>query len=167
MLRLSFISALFLGACGGAGGDDTIDITHDACAPLTLTASDPTEVQSRAMAGAIELWRGRGAPSLQPPQSDALSLAHAIEVRFQEAAPMFFGLYDDENAVIYINQRITDPGALEIVIAHELGHAFGLEHVTGRASLMNPGNHVQPPTAEDQAALAALWGPCSDRDRVH
>ena len=48
------------------------------------------------------------------------------------------------------------------VIAHELGHAFGLFHVPAseRISLMNPGNLTTPPTTADQAALAALWGSC-------
>jgi len=47
-------------------------------------------------------------------------------------------------------------------VAHELGHAFGLVHVpqSERTSLMNPGNISTPPTVEDQAALAALWGTC-------
>ena len=155
---------MILGACGGQGGDDTIDITHDACAPLTVTASAPTEAQTTAMHGAIALWREHGAPSLVPPGGDPRALAPAIEIRFEDAAPPFFGLYDDERGVIYINQQITDPAALTILIAHELGHAFGLEHVTGRTSLMNPGNYAQPPTAEDEAALAALWGSCTTGD---
>lgn len=138
------------GGCGGAG-DQTIDITHDACEGVALVAPALTDAQSRAIAGALELWRVHGLPMEGGAQ---------IEIRFQEAAPAFYGVYDDETGVIYINQRITDPGALRIVIAHELGHAFGLPHVTGRPSLMNPANVSIPPTAEDAAALQALWGPC-------
>jgi hypothetical protein len=46
------------------------------------------------------------------------------------------------------------------VIAHEIGHAFGLVHVTGRASVMNAGNIDVAPNAGDAADLSALWGAC-------
>lgn len=84
-----------------------------------------------------------------------------MEVRFDEAAPPFHGLYDDSEGVIYINRGIIDERTLSIVIAHELGHAFGLLHVDDRESVMNPGNLDTPPNAADQAAIEALWGACS------
>jgi predicted Zn-dependent protease len=50
------------------------------------------------------------------------------------------------------------------VIAHELGHAFGLVHVSPdtRPSVMNPGNTTVAPNDGDRAALEALWGTCGD-----
>ena len=154
MRRYLAVFVASLGACGGGGGDDTIDITHDVCAPIAVSASNPNLVQAAGIHDALGLWRMRGAPYLGEPAG-----AH-IEVRFERAAPAFHGFYDDEAGVIYINERITDPTTLAIVIAHELGHAFGLLHVTERSSLMNPGNLVLPPTTEDQTALQALWGTC-------
>jgi hypothetical protein len=144
----------FLGACGGGGGDDTIDITHDVCTPLDVLTSFPSDAQATGISSALDLWRVRGAPFVGQ-SGDA-----TIEVRFERAALSFHGLYDDENGVIYINSEITDPSAMSIVIAHELGHAFGLGHITERTSLMNPGNLAMPPNAEDEAALQALWGHC-------
>jgi predicted Zn-dependent protease len=64
---------------------------------------------------------------------------------------------------VLINRDLVDRTALAIVIAHELGHVFGLVHVaaTTRLSLMNPGNVVTPPTDADQRALEAMWGACT------
>lgn len=114
----------------------------------------PTEVQRTGMTDAEALWRDRGAPSI------GLRADTTVHVVFEEAAAAFHGLYDDTSGIIYINTEITDPKVLSIVIAHEVGHAFGLPHVTGRPSVMNPGNLTITPNAEDQAALEALWGNC-------
>jgi Zn-dependent peptidase ImmA (M78 family) len=106
------------------------------------------------MSDGQELWRDRGAPSL------GLRADTTLEVRFDTAAAAFHGHYDDETSVIYINNQITDDKVLAIVIAHELGHAFGLPHITDRESVMNPGNLTIVPNAEDQRAIEALWGSC-------
>lgn len=154
-MRLRVLAITALAACG-ASADDTIDNTYDACAPLALVSADATEVQLAGMRGAEALWREHGAPSL------GLRAGATLEVRFEPAAAPFHGVYDDEHGVIYINDDLADVTTLSIVIAHEVGHAFGLVHVPAsqRPSLMNPGNLSTPPTAEDQAALAAIWGSC-------
>ncbi len=150
------MSAALLGACVSNEGPTTIELTHDACAPLSLVADAPTELQSAALQGGQDLWIDRGAPAL------GRRAGATLEVRFESASPAIRGLYDDHEGVIYINSELTDPRVLSIVIAHELGHAFGLVHVpaSDRASLMNPGNTSTPPTADDQAEIEALWGTC-------
>ena len=141
-----------LAACS-ANANEPIELTHDACAPLALISTTASTEQLEGLEAAQALWRNRGAPSL------GLRAGATIEVRFEDAAPAFHGLYDDTTGVIYINTDLHEP-ELAIVVAHELGHAFGLLHVTDRESLMNPGNLATPPTADDQRALAALWGAC-------
>jgi hypothetical protein len=155
LFRVMCIAAL-VGACGTNDGGAAAEHTYDACAPLALVSGAPTDVQTRAMADAQALWRDRGAPVVGETSDTTL------EVRFEKAALQFRGLYDDHAAVIYVNDGITDEATLSIVIAHELGHAFGLVHipVSERPSVMNPGNVTTLPTLEDQTALQALWGTC-------
>ncbi|NVB81806.1 MAG: matrixin family metalloprotease [Kofleriaceae bacterium] len=155
MRVLGYLAFLPLVACAADSGDYTIELTHDACAPIALVSATPTAVQSAGLDKAQSLWRDRGVPAI------GLRAGATVEVRFDDAAPLFHGLYDDKTGVIYINNDLTDETTLSIVIAHELGHALGLLHITGRPSVMNPGNLTIPPNAEDQAALEALWGPCS------
>ena len=142
---------LALAACGGTS-DPTIDVTHDPCAPLALVSAAPTAAQQAGLADAQTLWRDHGAPAI------GLRAGATLEVKFDDAAPAFHGLYSD--GLIYINRDITDRSTLSIVIAHELGHAFGLLHISGRDSVMNAGNLSIVPNDADREALSALWGTC-------
>ena len=128
-------------AIGCAGGDSTIDRTFDPCA---FSIADAPGVED-----ALALW------------GVTASGADRIELVFEDAAPAFHGFYDDEAGVIYINQRITDPRARAIVIAHELGHAFGLPHIEDVRSVMNRGNLTIEPTVDDRAAISSCAPPRS------
>jgi hypothetical protein len=145
-----------------------------------VTPVDATPAELDGIAAAFTLWRDRGVsafddtsadptastnaptPGTTPPAAASNEGAAAIAIRFDEAAQAFHGVYDPPSATITINRAITDRTMLAIVVAHELGHVFGLAHVAAatRASLMNPGNLVTPPTDADQRTLEALWGTC-------
>jgi hypothetical protein len=145
--------------CAGSSGDSQIAATtFDPCQPLQVTTDGAaTQVESDGIAGAIALWKSHGAPGL-----DA-GAGPSLPVHFQFAAPLFHGLYDDQHAAIYVNDDLTQVDTLSIVIAHELGHAFGLQHVSPdvRLSVMNPGNLDVAPTDDDRRALESLWGTCT------
>ena len=141
--------ALFVVACSGGGGDSTIDRTYDPCA-LTIAVD---ETGRQGVDDALALW------------GFAESEGPALPVTFEPAATSFRGLYDDERGIVIINAAITDPATRAIVIAHEMGHAFGLAHRSDRASVMKPGNLSIAPTDDDRAEVNALWGPCDARPR--
>jgi hypothetical protein len=164
-----------LAACGGS--DPSSYAPRDPCTALAISAPAATEVERDGIADALALWRGRGvsafdrvapgttidaAPGTPQPTSDAPPAA-AIEIRFSAAAAAFHGIYDPASASVLINRELVDRRALAIVIAHELGHVFGLAHIAAaaRLSVMNPGNLATPPTEADQRALEALWGACA------
>jgi len=91
----------------------------------------------------------------------------AVLGREEDAADVFSALVALQigNAFadrVLINRDLADPAMVAIVVAHELGHVFGLVHVSpaARLSLMNPGNLVTPPTDADQQTIEALWGRC-------
>jgi predicted Zn-dependent protease len=151
-----------LAAC--SGGDPSSNyVAHDPCVALAVTQVAPTAMQQSGVGDALALWGDHGVRAFdRGDAAEATQLAGAIEIRFEDAAATFHGLYDPSTNRVLINRAISDRDALAIVVAHELGHAFGLVHIDAatRASLMNPGNLVTPPTEADQHALEALWGAC-------
>ena len=147
-----------LAACSGAEHPDYI--ARDPCAPLAITKANATPIELDGIAQAVALWRERGVSAFDAAPDDAAGAP--IEIRFDNAAPVFHGVYDPSAARVLINRDLADAATLGIVIAHELGHVFGLAHIApaSRISLMNPGNLITPPTEEDQRTLEALWGSC-------
>lgn len=147
-----------LAACSGSDPSASA-VAHDPCVPLAVQAPGATSEQQAGIADALALWQGRGVTAFA--SEDAA--AALITIRFESAADTFHGLYEPDEADILINRDLaSDRTPLSIVIAHELGHAFGLVHVDPaiRLSLMNAGNLVTPPTEADQRALAELWAAC-------
>ena len=133
---------------------------------MAITSAAATDAQRAGIAAAIALWHGHGVAAFDPAPDGAPAApagpAASVDIQFADAAEAFHGVYDPAGDRVLINRGITDPATLSIVIAHELGHAFGLVHIppATRISLMNPDNLVTPPTDGDQQALAGLWGSC-------
>ena len=150
-----------LAACSGPDGSEIP--AHDACAQLAIVAVAPNDAQRDGIAGAQALWRDHGVAAFDAAVDPAPAAPGAtIEIQFADAAPAFHGQYDPAGGRVLINRDLTDAATLAIVIAHELGHAFGLVHVAPdeRTSVMNPANLVTAPTDADQHAVEALWGRC-------
>lgn len=131
----------------------------DPCRPSAIAVADdasPDERQSIVEAAA--LWAMAGGPIIALQEG---AIAADLTVGFQNAAPLFHGLYRSELRDILINRTITDPRARAITVAHELGHGFGLVHVSDRPSLMNPGNATVPPQRHDARAIAGWPAGCA------
>jgi hypothetical protein len=144
--------------CSSEPPDEVLDRVFDVCEPTVLFATGATDAEQASIDDAIALWRARGIGELG---RDEVEGAARLEVRFEPAGRMFRGLYDDEGGVVYINTRLAAVDR-PVVIAHELGHAFGLWHVESeeRVSVMNPGNLHVTPTEADAAEVIELWGRC-------
>jgi len=157
-LSAGFVTALVcaLGAC--APEDTVIDTQFDPCAALCLEIGGADDEQRASIDDALAMWQRRGVADLADPGGSAPCLA----IRFDRAGALFHGAYDDVAGVVYVNRDIGDRRARAVVIAHELGHAFGLFHVPPerRASVMNGGNLTVEPTDDDGLAIAAVWGAC-------
>jgi hypothetical protein len=167
---LSFAAALAVAAlcattgCAPAATASGPGLTFNPCAQLTLVP-DPTasDVQMQGVTAGAALWNGIAGSELFP--GTASATGPAVPIHFQAAAAPFHGLYDPPSGQIYINDDLSGQ-ELAITIAHEVGHSFGLVHISPdvRPSLMNPGNLTVLPTAADVSTLADIWGRCGSLD---
>jgi Matrixin len=163
VLALSALSlaAAFVAGCGTGPADPSATAIHfDPCQALAVVGdSGATADQLTAVGDGIGLWNRSIATRLFMNGGTPAPSVPALLIHFQPAGPPFHGLYDDQIGAVFINTDL-DAHPRIVTIAHEIGHAFGLVHVSGRPSVMNPGNLTVEPTAEDVAAVAALWGVC-------
>jgi hypothetical protein len=148
--------------CGGETDSAGAAVVFDPCAPLALVL-DPqaSAAQAQGIADGLALWNARAQTRLSVVSAPPAPGAAAVPVHFQGAAAPFHGLYDPGTGQVFINDDLADHQRM-VAVAHEVGHAFGLKHVSTdeRASLMNAGNLDVDPTAADADALAGLWGRC-------
>jgi len=123
---------------------------------MVVTAPNATDDQLASIDDAIAMWHANGVAGLVRGE------VPAVTIEFHEATESIYGFYDDTTATLYVNRRLVDRSQRSITLAHELGHALGLVHVSPdtRISVMNPGNLRVPPNESDAAALTRLWGAC-------
>ena len=158
------LAALLSGtACAAPTGSASFAQVFDPCAVRVSVAADASPAEVAGVDAALAEWNE--AAGLGLVRADAADPA-SLPIRFQPSIPAFFGVYDDEEGSITINRSISDGSVRRIVIMHELGHAFGLPHISPsiEGSLMNPGNDSTPLTDADVARLHALWPRCEGPD---
>jgi hypothetical protein len=158
----SLVVVLATAACGGSSNSADGGITFDPCTGISATAvASATSAQAQGVRDAVALWHK--VATLDLSADPGLT---EVPVGFQHAADVFHGLYEPDRGDVLINDDLTDPKQLSIVIAHELGHAMGLVHVT-YDSVMQSGNLTIEPQPADAQALIHLWGQCSAPDAGH
>jgi hypothetical protein len=138
-------------------------VRFDACRPLTLLVDeDASAAQMLGVRAAAQLWNGLASTRLEiaAGSGSVVEGTPVLPVHFRRAAEPSHGFYDPYAGEVLINKDLTDH-ALAVVVAHEVGHAFGLTHRSDRPSVMAPANlHIEP-NADDVNALAELWGACA------
>lgn len=132
-------------------------MSFDPCKPLALVVTDEGRVP--VVEAGVALWR-----DVFPVQVTVIqtpTTAPSLPIHFVESA-LYMGRFDDGRGTIELATRVPEGHPMAVVLAHELGHAYNLYHVSKgeRVSVMNKGNHEVGPTAEDGAALTARWGRC-------
>ena len=165
VVTMALAVALVIGCAPGPAATGAA-VTFDPCTPVALVPdATATEAQLAGVAAGAALWNSSAASDLLPGNSAGGGSGPTLPIHFQVAGAPFHGLYDGPSGQIYINDDLTGE-ELAITIAHEIGHSFGLVHVSSneRASLMNPANLTVLPTTADVATLAGLWGRCGSLD---
>jgi hypothetical protein len=148
--------------CGQPDNATTVDgLTFDPCKPLVVVPdATATDAERQGIAGALALWNSIAGSQLSTADAAPSDGTASVVLHFQAAAAPFHGLYDAKTAQIYLNSDLAG-GAEQITLAHEIGHSFGMVHISGRASVMNAGNLTVAPNAGDVSTLAGLWGSCN------
>ncbi len=153
-LILSLAAALLQGC--GAGVSPAGEIFYDPCEAVVVVPSEgATAAQLEGITAAIGLWSKVDVKSLT--LESAPGRQH-VRIYFKDALSIFHGIYEPSNGEVRINNSMTNR-ALDITVAHELGHAIGLPHValSERNSVMNPSNETTPPTGDDAKQLRERW----------
>jgi hypothetical protein len=156
VLRRAVVALSCLAACSC----EDVWITYDPCSPLSIAVLPGTEpVESKSVEDAIEAW-SRVVPmqvEIRVGERDPGSLPIVFE-----SDTYYRASYFQNRGEISVDRHHLAPDDYAIAIAHELGHAFGLDHVAAedRRSVMNVGNLTVPPTEDDAAALREQWKSC-------
>lgn len=147
-------------ACGGMSTSGDAGITFDPCTGISAQVSaDASPVQAQGVRDAVALWHKVAQLKMSADPGMA-----TVPVGFQKAADVFHGLYEPDRGDVLINEDLSDPHQLAVVIAHELGHSMGLVHITSYTSVMTSGNLTVEPQAADAQALIDIWGQCGSPD---
>jgi hypothetical protein len=163
-LALAFSAAVAIG-CGTSPEASGPSIRFDPYQPLALVPDPGAGIaQTQGIAAALSLWN-RSAETRLALAAPGTTAPSTLPIHFQSAAAPFHGLYDPTNAEVFVNDDLAGT-AQAITIAHEIGHAFGLVHVSAaeRPSLMNPDDLDVPPTEADVETLAGIWRRCGQLD---
>lgn len=153
--------ALVLLSSGCLAGDN-IDTTFDPCSPLTIVARfDTLDDELQSVDAAIASWTQVLPTRISLARDEENS--EGLKIAFESGDSFYRAIYFDRRGEILINRGALTLEEMPLAIAHELGHAFGLLHVSAeeRLSVMNVGNIDVVPNRDDASSVSAVWDACS------
>lgn len=156
LVVLCFLVVMLLGGCG-------------APLPVPRIYVDPS-VPTEAVEQALKVWEPLGvtAEMASAPGYDVVTVTGSAETGCELDAngQLFTGATrappSGEGAIwIYVRMACYVDVSPAALIAHEIGHLFGLDHITHAPALMNAFfDDLSPPalTDADRAAFRDVWG---------
>jgi len=137
----------------------------------------PASALREALLGASRAWSRDGVADVAAAADDEPADLTVVWYRADEDPCRRFGRDSSvahsgplgERMFMHLNASVAwsggygSPGeSLDVAVAHELGHALGLDHSPDPSSLMDPDTHLEAPAPPDLAGLHTLYGGGSD-----
>ena len=146
---------------------DDIATTFDPCSPLTIAvrfdASDAetSDAELQSVDAAIASWAQVLPTEISLVRDEGNS--EGLKIAFESGDSFYRAIYFDRRGEILVNRNSLSLDEMPLAIAHELGHAFGLLHVSAevRPSVMNVGNLDVVPNNDDASGVRDVWDACS------
>ena len=134
---------------------------------VTVLGIQAADYQHRVMSQLSAFTRATGIPAILAPQNEApnVTVTFVKSPDFlinRERVPCYAELYGDDHLITHaeVQVSIANPEQIDICLAHEFMHVFGLRYHSGIVrSVLSPAHEETGLTPWDELALKVLYDP--------